>query len=110
MMRMNYPYFPEESTVYGSRGKASSKDQETLKVDLNLLQIRRKLWTKTRLFAMDARNQGTTRMNVLSLRRVLWQHGMTQTQKKKILKRSMLPLHSWPEPRMIQKSSQPQRQ
>src|ERR1044072_7180909 len=103
--------------VYGSIWNAEDlpKDQEMLKVDLNLLLVRRKPLTR-RSYALSARSLGITGMNVQSLRRIrsprrfLWQHGITQIQKKKILKRSVLPLHSWPELRMTQKLNQPQRE
>src|ERR1044072_4253073 len=109
--------------VYGSIWNAEDlpKDQETLKVDLNLLLVRRKPLTR-RSYALSARSLGITGMNVLSsrrirsprsftrVRRISWQHGITQIQKKKILKRSVLPLHSWPELRVTQKLNQPQRE
>src|ERR1044072_2525131 len=42
----------------------------------------------------------------LQVRRGLWQPGMIQNQKKKILMRNKLPLHLWPELKLSQKLSQ----
>src|ERR1044072_4631056 len=97
---------PEGSTTHGNIGKARSftKDQEMLKVDLNLLLVRRNLLTR-RSYALSARSLDITRMNVQSSRRIgsprsftrqrrgLWLLGMIQNQKKKILMRNKLPLH-----------------
>src|ERR1044072_6712600 len=109
---------PDGSTVYGSIGKAEdfTKDQETLKVDLNLLLVRRKQLTR-RSYALSARSRDITRMNVRSSRRIgsprsssrrrgLWQPGMILNQKKKILMRNKLPLHLWPKLKLRQKLSQ----
>src|ERR1044072_1135962 len=97
---------PGGSTTYGNIGKVGSftKDQEMLKVDLNLLLVRRKQLTR-RSYASSARSLGITKMNVQSSRRIgsqrsstkvrrgLWQPGMIQNQKKKTLMRNKLPLH-----------------
>src|ERR1044072_3430842 len=79
-----------------------------LKVDLNLLLVRRKLLAG-KSFVSSAMSLGITRMNVQSSRRMgslrgftkerrdLWLPGMIQNQKKEILKKNKLPLHVWPE-------------
>src|ERR1044072_3425714 len=91
---------PEGSTEYGSIGKAEdfTKGQGMLKVDLNLLLVRRKQLTR-RSFSSNARSLDITRMNIRSSKRIgsqrsarrrrdLWLPGMTQNRKKKILMRN----------------------
>src|ERR1044072_914339 len=113
---MSYLLSREGSIIGGSidKAEASTKDQEMLKVDLNLLLVRRRLLIE-RLSASSAMSLGITRVNVQSskrkgsprgsrkVRKGLWLLGMIQNQKKEILKTNKVPLRLWPEQVKYQK-------
>src|ERR1044072_6039411 len=92
---MSYLLSREGSIICGSidKAEASTKDQEILKVDLNLLLVTRRLLIE-RLSVSSAMSLGITRVNVQSskrkgsprgsrkVRKGLWLPGTIQNQKK----------------------------